>query len=172
MPVMAAMMAASSLARGEGFTVGKTGARGVGSSGEGVRAHFGIDSGFTTSTGTVNGACRKGLGDGAVDLQIGVVGVEPRSASVSMSEEGAEASSPGGGVVRSRMVTFFFLRFGLVRLRGEGLAALGVRIARLRVLDSSSSSLVCWSVVLDEFFSCWSSSAVFASRLAWNCCRH
>ena len=97
-------------------------------------------SGLAMPVETVAGACGKGPGDRAVDLQIGVVGVE--SVSIPMSVDGVEASLPGGGIVRSRIVTFFFFRFSFDMLRGDSLVAFGVWTARLSVLDSSSSSLV------------------------------
>ena len=97
-------------------------------------------SGLAVSIGTVSGAEGKGAGDRAEEWQMGVVGVE--SASVSMSVWASEASLPGGGVVRSRIVTFFFFLLGFEMLRGEGFAALGVRIARLSSREASSSLTV------------------------------
>ena len=101
-----------------------------------------------------------GAGDGAEDLQIGVVGVE--SASVSMSVGGSSTSLPGGGAMRSRIVTLFFFLFGLEILRGEGFVAFGVQTAKLRVQDSSSSMAI-WIVVFDRFLRCWISSTVLMS---------
>ena len=81
----------------------------------------------TSLVETVSGACEgRGAGDGAVDLQIGVVGVE--SASVSMSVRASGASLLGGGVV----VTFtgcvylygliYWLISGLLYESASGLA--------------------------------------------------
>ena len=137
----------------------KVGAWGVLSSGEGVRAQWGIVSGLAVSIRTDSGAegkgvgagARKGVGEGAEERQTGVVGVE--SVSVSMSVGVSTASLPGGGVVRSRMVTFFLRFLGLEMWRGDGLAALGVRTARLR-LRAVSSSFAIWMAVLALFFNC------------------
>ena len=154
MPAIAVRMAVSSgFAGGVGFVTGKEGAWGVFSSGDGIWAHLGIESGSATFVGTVSRALvGTGAGDGADDRQIGVVGME--SASVSISVGASETSLPGGGVVRSRTVTFFFLvLFGRVTFSGEGLAAFGVRIARLSERDSPSS-LASWMAVLHLFLSC------------------
>ena len=84
-------------------------------------------SGSATVVGTVSGAvCIAGEGDGAVDLHIGVVGVE--SASVSMSMWESELSCPGEGVVRSRTLVFFFFLLGFEMLSGDGFKAFGVQI--------------------------------------------
>ena len=73
-----------------------------------------------------------GAGEGALDRQIGVVGVE--SVLVSISEIDLLLAPGGGeGVVRSRVFeTFFFPFLGFLMLRGEGFATLGVRITSLR----------------------------------------
>lgn len=131
-------------------------------------AHLGMVLGLARVVGMESGARagdRKGAGDGAEDLQIDVVGVD--FISVSISVRASEGSLPGGGVVRSRIVTFFLVFFGHVTFRGEGLPAFGVLMARLREWDSSSS-LASWSVVLDLFLSCWHSSITLASSSASN----
>ena len=109
------------------------------SSGDGVRAHLGMVSGSASLVDTISGAwvVGRGVRDGAEDLQIGVVGVE--SVSVSMSVGASGVLLLGGGVMRSRIVTFFFLFLGLDMLRGEGLVAFGVWMARLSIWESSSS---------------------------------
>ena len=98
MPVITAMIADKSLegaagvgagvkkegACGAGSMMGKEDAWGVFSSGDGVWAQRGIDSGFATWVVMVLGAILgRGAGDSADKQQIGVIGVE--SASVSMS---------------------------------------------------------------------------------------
>lgn len=84
----------------------KEGAWGVLSSRDSVQAHLGMVLGSTSPVDTVSGAWEgRGAGEGAEDLQIGVVGVE--LASVSMSVGVSGASLPGGGIVRSSVVTFF-----------------------------------------------------------------
>jgi hypothetical protein len=86
MLVIAAIIVARSLegVGGAGAGVGKEGVSGVLSFGNGVRAHRGMSLGLATVVVTVSGApIGRGAGDGAEDRQIGVVGVD--SASVSMS---------------------------------------------------------------------------------------
>ena len=118
-------------------------------SGEGVRAHLGIVSGLARVVGMESGAgvgVRTGAGEGAEDLQMGVVRVE--SVSISISVGVLRGSFLGEGVVRSRIVSFFFFSFfGLVIFRGEGLLAFGVQMTKLRVWDASSS-LASWIVAL------------------------
>ena len=147
-PVRVAIMVVRSF-DGTGAVVVKVGAWGVLSSGEGVRAQWGMVSGLVVSIGTDSGAEGKGVGDGADEWQTGVVGVE--SASISISVWASDASLPGGGIVRSRIVTFFFFFLGFEILRGKGFAALGVRMARLSSREASLS-LTVWMAAFDLFF--------------------
>ena len=131
------MIAVSSGFMGGGATVGadvgKDGACGVQLSGDGLWAQAGGGVGSADPIiGIVEGG-GAGIGEGAVEWHIGVVGF--KSVLVSMSEFMSICSWPGGGgVVRSRIVTFFFLVFlDFLILRGEGLAAFGVHTTRLRV---------------------------------------
>lgn len=148
-----------------GLIVGKEGVWGVFSSGDGVWAHLGIESGSAMFVGTISGTVvGMGAGEGANNRQIGVVGVE--SASISMSVNVLEASLPGGGVVRLRTLTFFFLvLLGRAMLSEEGFIALGVWMVRFngRALLSFRAS---WMVVLCLFLSYWRLSAALALNSA------
>ena len=85
----------------------------------------GTISGAVVGTGAGRGV-GTGAGEGADDRQMGVVGVE--SASVSMSVCASEFSLLGDGVIRSRIVIFFFFFFGFEMFKGDGFAPLGVRM--------------------------------------------
>ena len=115
---MAVRMAVNSgLARGVGLVTGKEDAWGVFLSGDGVWAHLGMELGSATAVGTVSGALMGiGAGDSADDRQMGVVGVE--SASVSMSVWASEFSFPGGGggcEVKNRHLLLLLFRFRYVQ---------------------------------------------------------
>lgn len=113
-----------------GVGVGKDGACGVQSSGDAMWAQAG------GGVGSVRLRI-SGMGEGVLDLQIGVVGVE----SVSVSISGfCFTMLSGEGVVRSRTVHFFFLIFfGFLMFNGDSFAIFGVQMARLRECVSASS---------------------------------